>query len=126
MSWQRAAGAESNHIDGRTGVHHIRLENTATGGEHLLHIRLGTESCPQCKRPYTKDSLGAVDPKAVVAEAMTMLQANHAAVLAYAERHGVPIKTALIRPTAPEHYRTQRAGVGSSSPTMLIPPGAKR
>ena len=34
MSWQKKAGHEHDHIDGRTGVHFTRLENIVTGGEH--------------------------------------------------------------------------------------------
>lgn len=90
--WQKRAGHEHDHIDGRTGVHVVRLHNPVTDGEHLVHILLGADSCSHCKRPFPKDDLGAVDPKAIVAEALAILRDNHEAVMAYAEKHGLHMK----------------------------------
>lgn len=105
MSWQKKAGHEHDHIDGRTGTHFIRLENSVTGGVHELHIRLGVDCCSHCSRPLPKGDLGAVDPKAIVAEALEMLIKNHQAVLDYAEKHGIAVKAATHTLAVPEGYR---------------------
>jgi len=99
--WQKKAGHEHDHIDGRTGVHLVRLHNPVTDGEHLLHILLGADSCPHCKRPFPKDDLDAIDPKAIVADALAMLKANHDAVVAYADKHGIHMKVANGKMRAP-------------------------
>jgi len=100
MSWRKKSGPEHDHINGLTGAHHIRLENTVTGADHHIQIMLGAEHCAHCKRPHPKDDLGVVDPKAIVAEAIEMLNGNHNAVLEYAAKHGIHIKTAngFVRP----------------------------
>lgn len=110
MSWRKASGHENDHIDGRMGVHFIRLENTATGGVHELHIRLGVDFCPHCTRPFPKAESGVFDPKAIVADALEMLAANHQAVLDYAKTHSVPIRTALPNATVPDGLRLQKSG----------------
>lgn len=92
--WKKKAGPEHDHIDARTGIHHIHLDNPVTGGEHHLLIPLRAETCPHCSRPHPQDDLGAVDPKAVVQEALDMLTANHKAVLDYAAKHGIHVKNA--------------------------------
>lgn len=107
--WQKRSGHENDHVDGRTGQHFICLENTATGGEHHLYIRLGAEGCAHCRRPFPKDDLDAVDPKAVIREALDMLTKNHEALLAYAEKHGVPIHTSLVSPRIPDGFRLVNA-----------------
>jgi hypothetical protein len=117
MSWRKRSGHEHDHIDGRTGIHHIRLENTATGGEHHLQILLGVDACPHCSRPHPKDELGSLDPKAIIADALDMLKANHQAVLDYAAKHDIPVRTSLVTPSIPEGYRI----LGRGDNQLLVP-----
>lgn len=116
--WQKRAGHEHDHIDGRTGVHVVRLHNPVTDGEHLLHILLGVDSCAHCKRPFPKDDLGAVDPKALVEDALAMLKANHDAVISYAEKHGIPVKLGPNASIVPEGHKVLQHGESK----LLMPP----
>lgn len=120
--WQKAAGHHNDHIDGRTGVHHITLENTATGGVHHLQIPLGAEVCPECSRAHHRDDLGGVDPKEVVAAELEMLAANHDALVDYAARHGVPIKSTALEPTVPFGFRASQPSTKAQGHIFLHPP----
>lgn len=101
--WQKRAGHEHDHIDARTGVHHISLHNPHTEGEHLLHIHMGLDGCPTCGRPYPRDGVGQIDPAAIVREALELLESNHAAVMQYAAKHGIALKIGPNAKLLPGH-----------------------
>ena len=108
--WHKKAGLEHDHVDGRTGLHVVRLHNSVTDGEHLLHIALGVDYCTHCKRPFPKDELGAVDPAALVADALDMLRRNHDAVMEYAAKHRLPVAVGPGASVVPGTHRAAQAG----------------
>jgi len=105
MNWKLRVGPEHNHVDGRTHVHHIHLFNQVTGGEHNLDLLLGTPKCPECNRPFAQSDLGSLDPAAEINKALETLQANHAAVMEYAGRHGVPVNLGPLASVLPMGHR---------------------
>ncbi len=111
--WQKKPGHDHDHVDGRTHTHNIHLFNSVTGAEHNIHILLGVDGCPTCGRAYPKNDLGHIDPKAIVDEALAMLRENHAAVLAYAERHNIPVKVGPLHALIPDGHKLHQG--------MLVP-----
>jgi hypothetical protein len=116
--WQVKPGHEHNHIDGRSLQHNVHLFDDVTGAEHRIHLLLKADSCPACHRPFPKDSLGHLDPKAAVADALKMLGANLEAVMAYAHEHGVPIVLGPLATSVPAGHRL----VANAGVRALLPP----
>jgi uncharacterized protein (UPF0212 family) len=77
-------------VDTRSGFHVVRLRRDTDGHEHLVQVAIGHSACPACGS--VRASMGReVDPKQVVADVIADLEASHAAMLAYAEKHGVKV-----------------------------------
>lgn len=121
MAWHIPPGEENNFIDGRTHEHHVRFVNQVTGGEHHLIIRLGVDACPHCSRAHSKDDLGFADPHAIVQQEMEMLEANHAALMDYSDKHGVSIRVGEHHTYAPEGRKLiQRHGERHLTPPRKV------
>lgn len=81
----------SQHLDLASGFHVIELRDEK-GHTHIVQIAVGADSCPACGHAHPKDYLGQIDPKAMVAEVNANLNKSQADMLAYARKHGIPIK----------------------------------
>lgn len=137
MSWQKKAGHDHDHIDGRTLVHNIHLFNSATGAEHNLHIQLKQPCCMTCRRPWSQADLAAwmglepgtpayreptdLHPGDALEEALEMLNPNHAAILEYSKRHNIPILLGDLASTAPDGHKA----INAQGRRFLIPPRGK-
>jgi hypothetical protein len=121
MSWQKRPGHEHDHIDGRTLQHNIRLYNSVTGGEHLLHLLLKTPCCATCNRPFPQSDLGFLDPRRALADALEMLNPNHAAILLYSQTHNIPILLGDLAGTVPDGHKA----INAQGRRFLIPPRGK-
>lgn len=108
--WAVRQGHEHNHIDGRTHVHHIHLFNQVTGGEHNIDLLLHAPECRECHRPFAQSDLGGLDPAAEINAALATLHANHAAIVAYAGKHGVPINLGPLAAVVPPDHRVTQHG----------------
>jgi hypothetical protein len=108
--WAVRQGPEHNHIDGRTHVHHIHLFNQVTGGEHNIDLLLGSPQCRECGRPFAQSDLGGLDPAAEINAALEMLHANHTAIMAYAGKHGVPIRIGPLHSLIPTGHKVTTHG----------------
>jgi len=115
--WQKKAGHEHDHVDGRTHTHHIHLFNSVTGAEHNIHIQLGLPSCPTCGRAYPTDDIGNLDPKSIVQAEVQALQERHGALLAYAEKHGIAVKVGDLHSVVPDSHKAIQVGAHK----MLMP-----
>jgi len=112
MSWIVRPGAEHNHIDGRTHVHHVHLFNQVTGGEHNIDLLLASPTCPECRRPFAQSDLSHLDPAAEINAALETLNGNHAAIMNYAHRHGVPVALGKLASHVPSgHQVTIHGGI---------------
>ena len=78
------------YLDLNSGFHVVKLRDGKT--EHVVQIAIGHDSCPACGAVHPKDNLGELDPKAAVATVNEALNASQANMLAYARKHGVPIR----------------------------------
>lgn len=80
----------AQYLDLDSGFHVIELRDGKK--QHLVQIAVGHDSCPACGAVHPKTELGEIDPKALVAQVNEQLNASHAAMLAYAQKHGIPVK----------------------------------
>jgi hypothetical protein len=110
MSWAVRQGHEHNHIDGRTHVHQVHLFNQVTGGEHNLQLLLGVAKCRECGRPFAQSDLGGLDPAAEINAAIKTLAKNHQAIMAYAGKHGIPIKLGPLATLIPAGHKATHVG----------------
>lgn len=79
------------YVDTRSGMHVVRLLRKCDGHEHILQIFVGHSSCPACggiRHAAGRD----IDPKAAVDDVIRELAESHAAMLAYADKHGVKVR----------------------------------
>lgn len=77
------------YLDTDSGFHVTELRNGKTS--HIVQIPVRHDSCPACGHVMPK-ALDGIDPKAMVAEVIEALNASHAAMHEYAQKHGIPIK----------------------------------
>ena len=104
--WALRPGEEHNFIDGRTHVHHLHLFNQVTGGEHNIDVLLHAAKCRVCGRPFP--NLADGDTSATVAskilEELQILEENHARLMAYAAKVGVPIRLGALASHVPHGH----------------------
>ena len=108
--WAVRSGHEHNHIDGRTHVHHVHMFNQVTGGEHNIDLLLGSPHCRECHRPFAQSDLGGLDPAAEINMALGDLMVNHAAIMEYAGKHGVPINLGPLASHIPAGHKITNHG----------------
>ena len=78
----------SQYLDSATGFHVILLKDQL-GNQHVVQIAVGADKCPACGVAYPKDSLGALNPQAMIAVVADSLNQSREAQLAYAKKHGL-------------------------------------
>lgn len=122
MTWGIRPGYEHNFIDGRTHVHNIHLFNQVTGGEHNIHLLLGTPECRECHRPFAQSDLGNLDPAEEINQAIETLMGNHRAIMEYAGKHGVPINLGPLHSHVPDGHKITLHG---DLKMMHVPRSAK-
>lgn len=110
MSWAVRPGPEHNHIDGRTHVHHVHLFNQVTGGEHNVDLLLGSPKCRECQRPFEQSDLGHLDPAAEINAVIETLLGNHAAIMEYAAKNGVPVRLGPLATFIPAGHKVTQHG----------------
>jgi hypothetical protein len=81
----------AQHLNTASGFHVIELRNEH-GHQHLVQIPIAHDSCPACGHVHPKTGLDEIDPKALVAQVVESLNASHANMLAYAQKHGLKVK----------------------------------
>lgn len=86
-----AYAIHEQYLDRRSGFHLIELRDEAKR-QHFVQIAVGFDACPACGHVTPKDSLGEIDPKALVAEVNVQLDAANANLAAYAEKHKLRVK----------------------------------
>lgn len=120
--WQRKQGHQHHYLDMPTMMHVQHLENTHSGAPHILQISVGHESCPHCGSPHWEGKRRAeeIDPKEEFERAIEMLNESHVNQLAYAARHGLPLRTNLTAKALPPGYTVHREESGSR---LIIPHG---
>ena len=108
--WQVKDGHEHTYLDGRTHVHHVHLVNPVTGGEHEIQLLLGAPVCRECRRPFAQSHLSTLNPHAEIEKAIAALRENHDAVMAYIQKHGIPVRLGPLASHVPEGHRTTQHG----------------
>lgn len=78
------------YLDLASGFHVIELRDGKT--QHLIQIAIGHDACPACGAVHPKTNLGELDPKVLVAEVNEQLNKSQAGMIAYARKHGIPLK----------------------------------
>jgi hypothetical protein len=59
---------------------------------------------------FAQSDLGGLDPAAEINAALATLHANHAAIVAYAGKHGVPINLGPLASIVPPGHRVTQHG----------------
>ena len=111
--WAVRPGHEHNHIDGRTHVHHIHLFNQVTGGEHNIDLLLHAPKCRECGRAFPNGATPVDIAESVAVEIenqFNILEANHAAIMDYAGRTGLPIRLGPLASHRPPGHAILLAG----------------
>lgn len=89
MAWKK----DREFIDAQTGAHVQVLKNKETGVEHITQIMLAHTACHSCGSAHARpEAADEINPKAKLEADIEMLNASHAAVKAYAEKHKVQIR----------------------------------
>jgi hypothetical protein len=81
----------AQHLDLASGFHVIELRDER-GNRHLLQLAVGHAACPACGAVQPKDSLGALNPAAAIAQVIEALNTSQRQMLAYAEKHGLAVR----------------------------------
>ena len=90
MSWQK----KSEHLDKRTGIHHVILHEPESGAEHHVQILVGHGVCHSCGAVHQVAKDGQLDIRARIDSILANLQASHDAMEEHAVKHQVPVLTA--------------------------------
>lgn len=88
MSWE----VKLQQLDKRLGMVIIHLHEPDSRAEHKLQIMVGHDACPHCGHLTLKTNTGDLDPRALLAEEMKLLEASHAQQDAFARKHGIPLR----------------------------------
>ena len=89
----------TQYLDPASGFHVIELRDEH-GVQHMVQIAVGHEKCYACGAVYPKDSLGEIDPKAMVAKVNAALDQARQNRLSYAKKHGLKMRVKSSFPSS--------------------------